>query len=56
MKDQLLKKIKLYKFEIRVIDIIFLFSVTFVSLLIRVSLYPWQSSDYLVHLEKWFLA
>lgn len=56
MKDQLLKKIRLYKFEIRVIDIIFLFSVTFVSLLIRVSLYPWQSSDYLVHLEKWFLA
>ena len=56
MQEVLSTKIKIYRFEVRIIDLMFLIAVSLIGLLTRISFYPWKSLDYTVHLENWFLA
>lgn len=52
MQEVLSTKIKIYRFEVRIIDLMFLIAVSLIGLLTRISFYPWKSLDYTVHLEN----
>ena len=56
MNKLLLKNIKIFGIQFRLIDVIFLIAVILVSMLVRVSLYPHQSWDYILCLKEWFIS